>query len=119
MASPLSANQTIPSKNPVPSSIAQLQSFLSDPPLPTNARIPARAFALGYSTNVVLDGLLPLALRKKAPGQALKAFMSLKSLQSGSASNQSQTCKLAQLGGFGTFHRVSGSKYGIGTFPYS
>ncbi|SNX81380.1 uncharacterized protein MEPE_00085 [Melanopsichium pennsylvanicum] len=84
MASPLSANQTIPSKNPVPSSIAQLQSFLSDPPLPTNARIPARAFALGYSTNVVLDGLLPLALRKKAPGQALKAFMSLKSLQSGS-----------------------------------
>ncbi len=49
----------------------------------TPARIPARSFALGYSANVILDGLLPLALRKKSAREALRAFISLKSLQSG------------------------------------
>ncbi|SJX60099.1 uncharacterized protein SRS1_11412 [Sporisorium reilianum f. sp. reilianum] len=83
MASPLSASQTTPSRNPVPRNLREVRAFLSDPPLPPNARIPARAFALGYSANVVLDGVLPLALHKKSPLQALPPLVSLKSLRSG------------------------------------
>ncbi|SPO20631.1 uncharacterized protein UTRI_00107 [Ustilago trichophora] len=84
MASPLSASQTTPSRSPVPRNLVELRTFLSDPPISPHARVPSRAFALGYSSNVILDGLLPLALRKKSPSDALRAFISLKSLQSGS-----------------------------------
>ncbi|EST09712.1 Transmembrane protein [Kalmanozyma brasiliensis GHG001] len=83
MASPLSSSQTTPSRNPVPSTLTNLRAFVNDPPLPPPARIPARAFAIGYSANVVLDGLLPLALRKKPAREALRSFFALKSLQSG------------------------------------
>lgn len=83
MASPLSASQTTPSRSPVPRNLAELRTVFSDPPLPPHARVPARAFALGYGANAVLDGLLPLALRKKSAGEALRAFVSLKSLRSG------------------------------------
>ena len=83
MATPLSASQTAPSRNPVPRNMTQMRAFLTDPPLPPNARIPARAFVLGYSANVIFDGVLPLALRKKAPLQALSALISIKSLRSG------------------------------------
>ncbi|GAC96640.1 hypothetical protein PHSY_004223 [Pseudozyma hubeiensis SY62] len=62
----------------------EVRAFLSLPPLPPNARVPARAFALGYASNVVLDGVLPLALRKKSAREALSALISIKSLRSGS-----------------------------------
>ncbi|KAI3484696.1 hypothetical protein L1887_52122 [Cichorium endivia] len=83
MASPLSSSQTAPSRVQVPSNLAQLRAFLADPPLSPRSRVLARSFALGYSANAVLDGILPLALRKKSPREALRAFISLTSLRSG------------------------------------
>ncbi|CCF53788.1 uncharacterized protein UHO2_00878 [Ustilago hordei] len=83
MASPVSSSQTTPSFNSVPSNLAELRTFFSDPPIPPKTRVPARAFAIGYSANVVLHGLLPLALRKEPARKTLKAFISIKSLRSG------------------------------------
>lgn len=83
MAAPLSSSQTTPSHRPVPRNMPELRALVSDPPIPPPARIPARAFAVGYGANAVLDGLLPLALRKKSARQALAALVSPKSLRAG------------------------------------
>ncbi|KIS71636.1 uncharacterized protein UMAG_00077 [Mycosarcoma maydis] len=84
MAAPLSASQTTPSHSAVHGTMKELRGFLADGRVPLSARVAARAFALGYTANVVLDGILPLALRKKSARQALGALVSIKSLQSGS-----------------------------------
>lgn len=83
MAAPLSASQTTPSRSPLPRQLASVHTFLADPPLSPSNRILARAFLAGYSANTILDGLLPLALRKKSARDALRAFVSLTSLRSG------------------------------------
>ncbi|PWZ02976.1 hypothetical protein BCV70DRAFT_197218 [Testicularia cyperi] len=88
MASPMSSSQTTPSKAPhfsAPQSLGELRKLLSDPPLSPANRVVTRAFLLGYGTNVVLDGIVPLALRKKSAREALAAFVSRVSVQSGAA----------------------------------
>lgn len=87
MAAPLSASQTTPSSSPVPHNLAvsEWKRFFADPPLTPGQRTVARAFLLGYGTNVALDGVLPLALRRKSPREALGVLFHRVSVQSGAA----------------------------------
>lgn len=83
----MSASQTTPSSSPVPRNLVgnEWRRLLSDPPLTPVQRTVARAFLLGYGTNVVLDGVVPLAFRRKSPREALKVLLYRISIQSGAA----------------------------------
>lgn len=83
----MSSSQTTPSSSPMPRNLAlsEWKRFLADPPLTPGQRTVARAFLLGYGTNVVLDGVLPLALRRKSPREALGVLLNRVSVQSGTA----------------------------------